>query len=162
MSRRQALCLVLVGVAAANALVAQDVQTPPDVQRNLAAAAKGDPDAQYRLGVLYQTGRGVRKDLKEAAKWYRLAANQGKAYAQMNLGMMYFDGEGIPQDKNEGVKLFTAAANRGDAMAQRRLGILNYTGDSIAQDYKAALRWYLLAAQQGRRVGTNGSRRDVY
>ena len=48
---------------------------------------------------MYFNGEGVPKDLKEAAKWYRLAAEQGLASAQYNLGLMYADGEGVPEDK---------------------------------------------------------------
>lgn len=41
------------------------------------AAMLGDRDAQEQLGFLLSTGRqGVKKDLKEAAKWYRAAVKQ--------------------------------------------------------------------------------------
>ena len=38
---------------------------------------------------MYQNGRGVPQDDAEAAKWFRLAAEQGDAEAQHNLGVMY-------------------------------------------------------------------------
>ena len=38
---------------------------------------------------------GETNDLKEAAKWYRLTAEQGDAYAQFELGQMYESGEGL-------------------------------------------------------------------
>ncbi len=38
------------------------------------------------------------QDLAEAARWYRLAAEQGYARAQYNLGRMYANGRGVPQD----------------------------------------------------------------
>ena len=41
------------------------------------AAEKGDPEAQYNLGVAYSFGRGVPKDDKEAVKLFRKAAEQG-------------------------------------------------------------------------------------
>jgi hypothetical protein len=40
------------------------------------AAAQGDADAQYSLGILYDNGTGVVQDDTEAAKWFRLAADQ--------------------------------------------------------------------------------------
>ncbi len=38
------------------------------------------------------------QDHKQAARWYRLAANQGDALAQWNLGYMYRRGEGVLKD----------------------------------------------------------------
>ena len=54
-----------------------------------------DPSAQFNLGVRYENGMGVIKDLKEAAKYYQLAAQQGHADAQYNLGICYENGEGV-------------------------------------------------------------------
>ena len=50
----------------------------------LAAAAHGDTDAYYDLGVAYSTGsHGVMCDLIEAHKWFNLAAVAGHEEAQM-------------------------------------------------------------------------------
>jgi len=37
-------------------------------------AEKGDANAQYNLGLLYNQGLGVQQDFKAAADWYRKAA----------------------------------------------------------------------------------------
>ena len=47
---------------------------------------------------MYSHGQGVPQDYIEAAKWYRLAAEQGHADAQHNLGVLYLQGQGVPQD----------------------------------------------------------------
>ena len=53
---------------------------------------QGSINAQYNLGVIYDTGRGVANDLSEQARyeiaveWYQKAAYQGNAKAQYNLG----------------------------------------------------------------------------
>ena len=49
-------------------------------------AEQGDAEAQYNLGQMYQYGEGVRKDAKEAARWYRMAANKHHTQAQYALG----------------------------------------------------------------------------
>jgi TPR repeat protein len=69
-------------------------------------AAQENADAEYNLGVMYDTGRGITQDYVEAAKWYRLAAAQGDAYAQSNLGEMYANGHGVAQDYVDAVKWF--------------------------------------------------------
>src|SRR5262249_42198297 len=58
----------------------------------LAAAAAGNPDASYRLGLLYARGHGVLANLADAAAWYRRAAEQGHAAAQHQLSLLYLDG----------------------------------------------------------------------
>jgi TPR repeat protein len=52
---------------------------------------------------MYARGKGVRQDLVEAVKWYRLAAEQGNADAQLNLGGMYREGKVVRQDHVEAV-----------------------------------------------------------
>ena len=55
--------------------------------RELQARAKqGDANAQYQLGTMYDNGQGVPKDVKEAVKWYRLAAVQGDTSSQKRFG----------------------------------------------------------------------------
>ena len=50
------------------------------------AADTGVPEAEFDLGLLYSQGLGVRRDLTEATRWYRKAAEQGNAMAQYTLG----------------------------------------------------------------------------
>ena len=47
-------------------------------------AKKGDAAAQYNLGWRYEYGEGVVQDKREAAKWYRKAAEQGYPAATRN------------------------------------------------------------------------------
>ena len=62
------------------------------------AAEQGDAEAQFNLGVMYDTGGGVLKDKAEAVRWFRLAAEQGDAAAQGLLGHMYALGRGVRKD----------------------------------------------------------------
>ena len=53
------------------------------MERWLADAAQGDPDALYELGVAYSTGSGGTDiDLVEAHKWFNLAALNGSSEGQ--------------------------------------------------------------------------------
>ena len=48
------------------------------VAKSLAAAAAGDENAYFDLGVVFSTGgHGVECDLIEAHKWFNLAASRG-------------------------------------------------------------------------------------
>jgi len=47
---------------------------------------------------MYFDGKGVTQDYVEAAKWFRMAADQGNSSAQSNLGVMHALGRGVTQD----------------------------------------------------------------
>ena len=61
---------------------------------------------------MYADGRGVPQDDAEAAKWYRLAAEQGIGAAQYNLAVMYATGRGVRQDYVQAHKWVDLAASR--------------------------------------------------
>ena len=46
---------------------------------------------------MYANDQGVPKNYAEAAKWYRLAADQDNAKGQLLLGAMYVQGQGVPK-----------------------------------------------------------------
>ena len=45
---------------------------------------------------MYDQGQGVPQSSKEAAIWFRKAADQGHAAGHFNLGVMYLQGQGVP------------------------------------------------------------------
>jgi hypothetical protein len=49
---------------------------------------QGDAATQFNLGVFYERGQGVPKDLGKAAELYQKAADQGYASAQYNLSLL--------------------------------------------------------------------------
>src|ERR1700686_3891628 len=63
-----------------------DYATAVRLSREL--AEQGDAMAQSRLGLMYQDGRGVPQDDRQAVEWFRKAAEQGRANAQYSLGYM--------------------------------------------------------------------------
>jgi uncharacterized protein len=106
--------------------------------------------AQFNLGQMYENGLGVPQDYTEAAKWYRLAADQGFAHAQYQLGFMYFSGQGVPQNDAEAARLYRLAAQQDDARAEQALGLFYFNGVAgVTQSYAEAVKWYTPAAEQG-------------
>ena len=112
-------------------------------------AEAGDADAQNNLGVMYNEGKGVEQDFKEAVKWYRKAADQGDATAQYNLGVMHEIGEGVEQDFKEAVKLYQKSAEQGDVDAQYNLGVIYDEGEIVEENNVTAYAWYNIAAANG-------------
>ncbi len=113
------------------------------------AAAQGDADAQYKLGIAYYHGEGVPEDEVEAVKWYRKAAEQGHAEAQYRLGLAYVDGEGVPWDNVAGFEWLRKAAVQGQAEAQFVMGNAYYLGEGMPQDSREGVKWLRKAAVQG-------------
>ena len=77
------------------------------------AADQGDADAQGKLGVTYQQGRGVAQSDVEAVRWWQKAADQGNAGAQAMVGMNLLDGRGVPKDLAKSHKYLSLAAANG-------------------------------------------------
>ena len=113
------------------------------------AAERGLAEAQYNLGVMHADGRGVERNLAEAARWYRLAAEQGVAQAQYNLGTLYGLGLGVPMDEARGAQWLHKAADQNMPEAQYNLGVLYEHGRGVRLDGRAALVWYQRAARLG-------------
>ena len=55
------------------------------------AASEGSLLAEFALGYAYEQGIGARKDLGEAASYYRTAASRGSQDAYRALRRMYDD-----------------------------------------------------------------------
>jgi TPR repeat protein len=94
--------------------------------------------------------------MKEAARFYRLAAEQGDALAQYNLGLMYGNGEGVLQNQNEAINWYRKAAAQGQKDARQYLDGLNIAQPAIqtgvaptAQKAEQSLPEIRKAAEQG-------------
>ncbi|HLQ92373.1 MAG TPA: SEL1-like repeat protein [Xanthobacteraceae bacterium] len=114
-----------------------------------AAARPDDGRLILQLGrALYRVG-GIAE--REAARLYKVAADQGHAVAQNNLGVLYANGRsGLPNDDREAARLSKLAADQGFAIAQYGLGTFYATGrGGLPKDDQEAARLYRLAADQG-------------
>jgi TPR repeat protein len=113
------------------------------------AAGQGHARAEYNLGLAYQNGEAVPKDLEQAVAWYRKAADQGDVLALTNLGAMYENGIGISADSLKAADLYRKAAEQGFAEAEYGLGFLYLNGKGVPKDGGQAATWMRKAAEQG-------------
>lgn len=117
-------------------------------------ARRGHPAAQCLVGICYQTGRGVKKDSRQAAQWYEKSARQGFGDAQTRLGKMYQYGNEIEKDTSKAEHWLSKAAHKGVAEAQYSLGKMyveenNLYNKSVNKRMMEARRLILLARDQG-------------
>ena len=89
------------------------VEIPAELRELRNRADGGEADAQYRLGRLYGTGRGVPPDHLEAGKWYQRAAEQGHSMAGYRLAFLFLHGQGVSRDYVRAYAWFGVSAIRG-------------------------------------------------
>jgi len=104
-------------------------------------AKKGNAEAEFKVGEMYETGFGVGKDMKEARTWINKAAAQGHETAKFKL--LYWDMEknGLKGDnKNKFAELRTKA-DAGNPQAMYYLGKMHANGVGVKQNYDISLDW---------------------
>lgn len=115
----------------------------------LPLARQGSAEAQYRLGLLFETVDGTQQNRLIVAQWYRQAAAQGHSGAQYKLGIMSFQGWGMPRDATKAASYFFEAANKGHARAQYSLGTLYQIGRGVPKNLREARYWFSRAKANG-------------
>ena len=102
------------------------------LERLDARVAEGNAQAQT-----LKASRVSDDDPAEAARLFRLAADQGLPAARSHLGRCYLEGRGVDQDAREAVNLWQLAADAGDATAQSRAAqesdIPNFKGSDLGR-----------------------------
>ena len=90
------------------------------------AAEQGHAWAQFNVGICFEEGKGIGKNIEEAFKWYMKAAEQGHPDAQFCVAVCYLNGEGVEKSKEKAKEWFArAAAANGDEDAKKALAKLD-------------------------------------
>ncbi len=114
------------------------------------SASSNDPEAENLLGELhYDHGYG---NLKEAEKWYLLAAEHKNDDAYLSLAHLYEKGgEGITQDYERAFFWWNKMASEGSWVGSYHVGIYHLFGLGISKNSQKAYSWFELAADRGRK-----------
>lgn len=108
--------------------------------------------AQLKLGKFYHAGIYTGKDVDEALRWYRRAADNLVVEAMLQLAEAYMVWSGTQRpDPAESIRWLQRAANLGSAEAANKLGMIYVNGQDaygrvVPQDYAEARKWFLRAA----------------
>ena len=116
-----------------------------DVRVLIAAAERGDAEAQYELAV--GQDRFGSKDV--AFAWALKAANQDYPLAYNFVGTYYLGGVAVPLNYKNAAAWLKKAAEFGIAEAQLNLALMYQYGDGIEQDFEKAYIWFTLAKAGG-------------
>lgn len=127
--------------------MAPKLMDDPERARIVEAAVAGDMQAQYELGRIYDEGKAIPRNSKEAAYWYRRAARNGHTEALLALGKAFKSGDGVLQDNRIAAENFWRAAERGNAEGAYLFATMLREGEGVGQDLPRALKYYMQAAE---------------
>jgi TPR repeat protein len=113
------------------------------------AAAQGNLDGQYNLGVCLRRGLGVARDDREAERHYTAAAERGHRSAQLALGALKAQAASTDPEWAEAVRWYRLAADGGHPAAMMGLARFHESGRGVARDPGAALSLYRQALAAG-------------
>ena len=106
------------------------------------AGELSEPEAEYKLGFLYEHGEGVPKNDLQAFRWYQRSAEHNYVEAQFSLGYSYEHGKGVNQNHLMAVVWYQKAAEQGLGLAQNNLGVLYELGLGVEQNFQKAQELY--------------------
>lgn len=111
------------------------------------AAEAGDAAGRYHLGVLFELGRGGRRDWDEAGRLYDGAAFSGVMDAQARRARLL---EASPTpDAAKALALYKEAAAQGSPLAALAAGLMRWEGRGAARDGAAARTFWEPLAKAG-------------
>ena len=125
-----------------------------------AKAEGGDASAMTELGHAYRDGeRGLRKDMAQAFKWFKRAADLKDANGLSNCGVYYLYGRGVERSERRGLIMVSVAAALGSEHACALLGRANAEGRfGLDKNPQEATRWY----REMQKCGDSHTTTDAY
>jgi uncharacterized protein len=119
--------------------------------KRLKLARAGDDAAALTVAQDYENGSNdARRDVVEAARWYRQAALAGNLEAQFLLSRLIAKGNtGLPLSSADGLKLLQSAAEKDFAPAQNELGLRFQKGEGVTANPAEAAKWFQKASDLG-------------
>lgn len=131
------------------------------------AANKEDAEAQCELGHFYEKrvneGEAKKKNREEkiawvkekeelyknAAMWYKKAAENGSDEGRELLGACYISGLGVEKNLELGARYIEQAANNEAVWAQNFMGKAYKNGVGVKKNVETSMQWYKKAAENG-------------
>jgi TPR repeat protein len=125
------------------------------------AAGFGEPQAQFQLARLLESGDGIEQDPNLAFANYQKAADQGHLWALTFLGLCFQRGTGTAPDPKRGFECFTKAAREGVPLAMHCLGEAYIEGRGVEPNPGEGINWYRRGVELGD-VGCTAELADCY
>lgn len=112
-------------------------------------AEQGNPEAQYKVGEMYEMGSGVTKDEQVALSWFEKAAAQGHKKSSYKLLYLEIKSNGLNDFTKSQLGVLRQESASGNANAQYFLGKMYATGIGVPKSLNNALTWLNKATFNG-------------
>ena len=119
------------------------------------AAAQGDANGQYNLGMCYLHGYGCVRDQDLAFNSFRASALAGHPEAINNIGGFYRDGVVVEKNLEQAARWFKKSADLGNAYGQLNYALALQRGEGVPRDIAAAVAIFKASAEQGQAEAMN-------
>ena len=139
------LLLTAIGLfSVAGAVVLWHKNTQKKLQQK---ALKGDPKAQYTLGMSYYKGKHLPQSDIQSFHWFSKAAAQDYVPALNALAGLYNAGRGCKKDPQQAFSYYTKAAQTGDFEGRINLAVCHLQGIGTLKDEQKGVSILEQAAQ---------------
>lgn len=106
---------------------------------------KDDAALNFRIGMMYYTGKGTLVDYEKALCFLENAAEKGNSKAMYQVGKYYLNNGKSDEDREKGIAMLHQAAELQNSMAQYQLGLWERKNGNRA----AAEEWFTQSAAAG-------------
>ena len=112
-------------------------------------AEQGNPEAQYKVGEMYETGKGVQRNAATALTWFEKAAAQDHKKAVYKLLYLDIKKNGLNSHSKTQLGVLRQESASGNPDAQYYLGKMYATGVGVPKSLNNALTWLNKATFNG-------------
>jgi len=105
------------------------------------SSREGEDEANFQLGKIFYLKKYHKRNLLEAFKYFKKAADYEHIKAKYNLAIIYGQKGFKKHSYKHSYDLFLSLAKQGNYKAQYRVGIYLLYGLGIEKDYSLSKRW---------------------
>ena len=114
------------------------------------AAAQGNAEAMYYVGLCHENGYGTSQDIYEAMEWYLKSADKGNGEACYRVSKAYEIGTVVYPDEGKALAYMRRSAQKGCAAGEEAYACyLAYGNAGVTANKAEALRYFQRAAAKG-------------
>ena len=105
--------------------------------------------AKAYLGNMLLEGLGIKRNLKQAIKLFKEAAEEGEEKSHIMLSKLYYDGTGLLKNNKLAFEHIRKAAEGGHAESARWVGTFYENGIGCRRNIKRSCEWFQISANLG-------------
>ena len=117
---------------------------------------EADTQLEYRIANMYLAGKGAKKDVEAAVRWFSKSAEKNNSYAAYRLGEIFSDEKQPGRDQEKASRFYRQALDgflkqeqdEADPQLEYRIAGMYSAGKGVEKDVAAAVRWFSKSADR--------------